>query len=139
MADQEEDDLQMALRMSIQHSPPEPKRSRPRDAAGSSSPSPEESRRMQRELMAAAAEKRLLASRTVASAALSASAPIPHPARPSSTPSAPKDNKIKGFVKTVKEVGRELSSEEACRLFLMVFGDNVSKAILAQWTNQGIR
>ncbi|CAK9185214.1 unnamed protein product, partial [Ilex paraguariensis] len=33
MADQEEDDMQMALKMSMQHEPPEPKRSKPRDNA----------------------------------------------------------------------------------------------------------
>jgi len=35
--------------------------------------------------------------------------------------------------------GRGLSSEEACQLFSMVFGSDVSKGILAQWSNQGIR
>ncbi|KAK4767320.1 hypothetical protein SAY86_015070 [Trapa natans] len=138
MEDQEEDDLQMALRMSIQHSPPVPKRSRRRDADGSSAPSPEESRRMQRELMAAAAEKRMLASRSITVTTPSVSTPAPYHAEASSTP-APKDNIIKGFVKTKKEVGRELSTDEAYRLFLMVFGDDVSEDILTQWTNQGIR
>lgn len=132
MADQEEEDLQKALHMSIQHSPPEPKRSRPRDAAGAPAPSPDESRRMQRELMAAAAEKRMLALRTVTAAACT-------PATASSTSPPPKDNKIKGFVKSEKVMGRELSSEEAYKLFSVVFGDDVSKGILAQWTNQGIR
>lgn len=130
MADQEEEDLRMALRMSMQHSPPEPKRSKPRDApAGAPADSPQESpeattRRLQRELMAAAAEKRMLAARVA-------------------TPSAVSVPKVE---KKEKELGprgvsswKELSEEEAKQLFSMVFGNEVSKDILAQWTNQGIR
>ncbi|GMY14015.1 hypothetical protein FCV25MIE_09254 [Fagus crenata] len=62
MADQEED-LRMAMRMSMQPSPLEPKRSKPRDApARAPDVSPDESPdsksgRLQRELMATAAEK----------------------------------------------------------------------------------
>ncbi|OWM90759.1 hypothetical protein CDL15_Pgr020722 [Punica granatum] len=132
----------MALRMSMQHSPPEPKRSRPRDEAGASAPSPEESRRMQRELMAAAAEKRMLALQSATGAAAPpppASALAAPPAAASSAPQAPKDDKSTGFVKTEKGMERELSSEEAYELFSMVFGHDVSKGILAQWSNQGIR
>ena len=36
-------------------------------------------------------------------------------------------------------LGKELLQEEAKQLFSMVFGTEVSKDILAQWTNQGIR
>ncbi|XP_020238095.1 ubiquitin carboxyl-terminal hydrolase MINDY-3 [Cajanus cajan] len=120
MADREDEDLQMAIRMSMQYSPPEPKRSMPQDAVagGGVSESPEaKSRRLQRELMAAAAEKRMAG-------------------------------------KGGGEVGRrekrdeecseggsavELSLEEANELFDVVFGGDVSKGILAQWSNQGIR
>ena len=62
MANQEED-LRMAMRMSMQPSPLEPKQSKPRDApAGASDVSPDESPnsksgRLQRELMATAVEK----------------------------------------------------------------------------------
>jgi hypothetical protein len=132
MADQEEEDLRMALRMSMQHSPPEPKRSKPRDApAGAQADLPQESpesksRRLQRELMAAAAEKRMLASRTTtASAGLGSGSA----------------SKVEKKVDELGEEGsgKELSEEEAQQLFSMVFGSEVSKDILAQWTNQGIR
>lgn len=127
MADQEEKDLQMAMRMSMQYSSPEPKRSKPRDVPvgapdGSSNESPEaKSRRMKRELMATAAEMRMLASRTA-------------------TPSASKVDKKENEL-SAKGVcsGRKLSENEAKQLFSMVFGSEVSKDILAQWTNQGIR
>ncbi|OMO55255.1 hypothetical protein CCACVL1_27328 [Corchorus capsularis] len=132
MADQqEEEDLRMALRMSMQNSPPEPKRSKPREAASSpTTTSPEESRRLQRELMAAAAEKRmLLAAKTV-----------PASSSPSRSERSgglgSKDTEMKA-----KEacLGNELSEQEAYQLFSMVFGSEVSKGILAQWSNQGIR
>ncbi|XP_061365889.1 uncharacterized protein LOC133309169 [Gastrolobium bilobum] len=122
MADREDEDLQMAIRMSMQHSPPEPKRSKPRDAvaggvvSGSPEESPEaKSRRLQRELMAAAAEKRMMASTSTAAAG-------------------------KGG-KESDEVGKseELPLEEANELFVVVFGNEVSKGILVQWSNQGIR
>lgn len=131
MADQqEEEDLRMALRMSMQNSPPEPKRSKPREAVSSATTTPEESRRLQRELMAAAAEKRMLA------AAKSFSA--------SSSPSKSERSGDLGRKETemkAKEanLGNELSEEEAYQLFSMVFGSGVSKDILAQWSNQGIR
>ena len=37
------------------------------------------------------------------------------------------------------DLSKELSLEEANQLFLVVFGTEVSKGILAQWSNQGIR
>ncbi|MBA0864373.1 hypothetical protein Goshw_002327 [Gossypium schwendimanii] len=37
------------------------------------------------------------------------------------------------------KLGNELSEKEAYQLFFMVFGNGVSKDILAQWSNQGIR
>ncbi|EXC19902.1 hypothetical protein L484_017879 [Morus notabilis] len=140
MADQEEEDLRMALRMSMQNSPPEPKRSKPRDAvAGGGAATPAEefpevkSRQQQRELMAAAAEKRML----LASAKKN-SAPPPPVSR-----SAVSDSKV---VKREKDLGlgdlnlgRKLTEAEANELFSMVFGAEVSKGILAQWSNQGIR
>ena len=113
----------MALRMSMQDTPPEPKRSKPRDAESPPHESSEvKTRRLQRELMAAAAEKRILGSRT-------ASPPSPAPAP------APEANAVvRG-----RELGAELSAEEANQLFSMVFGGDVTKGILAQWSNQGIR
>lgn len=140
MADQqEEEDLRMALRMSMQHTPPEPKRSKPRDGAGAcvgataiSSPeeSPEaKSRRLQRELMASAAEKRMLATKSASSAS-----PIKV-----SHDSAVSVSKEKELVAVEGNSGKELSLEDANQLLFMVFGSEVSKDILAQWTNQGIR
>ncbi|KAL4333029.1 hypothetical protein GQ457_07G022480 [Hibiscus cannabinus] len=132
MADQqEEEDLRMALRMSMQNSPPEPKRSKPGEAAVSpATPTPEESRRLQRELMAAAAEKRMLAA---AKTARSSSSPLKN--------EKSGDLGIKEAEMKAKEVnlGNELSEKEAYHLFSMVFGSGVSKGILAQWSNQGIR
>ncbi|XP_022768007.1 ubiquitin carboxyl-terminal hydrolase MINDY-3-like isoform X2 [Durio zibethinus] len=132
MADQqEEEDLRMALRMSMQNLPPEPKRSKPREAAGSpATTTPEESRRLQRELLAAAAEKRMLAA-----------------AKSTPSSSLPSKNEGSGGLRMkeaeikAKEVNldNELSEEEAYQLFSMVFGSSVSKDILAQWSNQGIR
>lgn len=131
MADQEEEDLRAALRMSMQqHSPPEPKRSKPRDSpvgppTSSSEESPEvKSRRLQRELMAAAAEKRMLASKSYSEAVGSSSKSV----------KKGKDSSVKD-----ENLGKELLETEANQLFSMVFGDEVSKEILAQWSNQGIR
>ena len=130
MADQqEEEDLRMALRMSMQNSPPEPKRSKPREAANSAT-TPEESRRLQRELMASAAEKRMV---VVAKS-------IPDSSYPSKSERGGDLGRKEMEIKA-KEVnlGNELSEEEAYQLFSMVFGSGVSKDILAQWSNQGIR
>ncbi|KAF5735362.1 hypothetical protein HS088_TW15G00864 [Tripterygium wilfordii] len=133
MADREEDDLRMALRMSMQQESPEPKRSKPRDTVtGTPEDSPEESpeaenRRVQRELMAAAAEKRMMAAR------------ITSPSKASSDKTAHSAKGEKDLVKKGATSGKELSPEEANQLFSMVFGAGVSKDILAQWSNQGIR
>ncbi|CAL1361779.1 unnamed protein product [Linum trigynum] len=152
MADQDEDDLRMALRLSmqnpstpepkLQNSPPEPKRSKPRDAAavagGGASVSPDDSRRLQRELMAAAAEKRMQAAK-IASPSKSATSSATAVTGSSAVKTA--DSAMKEKDGSLKEchLGRELSMEEANQLFSMVFGAGVSKGILAQWSNQGIR
>ncbi|MBA0808467.1 hypothetical protein Gohar_024206 [Gossypium harknessii] len=132
MADQqEEEDLKMALRMSMQNSPPEPKRSKPRDTAIlPATTTPEDSRQLQRELMAAAAEKRMLAAAKAAP-----------PSSSQSKNERSGDFEMKEAEKKAKEVnlGNELSDKEAHQLFAMVFGTGVSKDILAQWSNQGIR
>ncbi|KAF7001759.1 hypothetical protein CFC21_017366 [Triticum aestivum] len=164
----EEEELQMALRMSLHGSPPaqpEPKRSKPPSPAGES---PEaEARRKQRELMAAAAEKRLRSvappaavAPPVAVAPLSAVV-VPPPSQPTAVvaeqTSAPEDVKVESESTVVpmedvkeaevelevdvgeEEKGEELHPELAEKLWLMVFGSGVSKAVLAQWSNQGIR
>ncbi|GAB4845137.1 hypothetical protein Ancab_038541 [Ancistrocladus abbreviatus] len=158
MADQEAEDLQMALRMSMQNSPPEPKRSKPREtAAGATTEigrasagssvveSPEvRNRRLQRELMAAAAEKRMMAKKSAAAAA-SVAAPTTQSkagagGRGLETVSkTDKSVPVRKESKMTVDVGKDLSVAEANQLFSMVFGGNPSKEILAHWTNQGIR
>ncbi|KAL0797254.1 hypothetical protein Bca101_068631 [Brassica carinata] len=132
MADhQDDEDLELALKMSMQYNPPEPKRSKPIEETGSGSgESPEaKTRRLQRELMAAAAEKRMLS--------------FPKSPPP---PPQPKPRALASPItvaNSCKEIGSggglELSPEESNQLFTMVFGNEVSRSILAQWTNQGIR
>ncbi|XP_044475354.1 ubiquitin carboxyl-terminal hydrolase MINDY-3-like [Mangifera indica] len=144
MADQEEEDLKMALHMSMQHTPPEPKRSKPRDAAvGAPVTSPEDCRRMQRELMAAAAEKRM---KEAKSAPAASNASVSSPKIVKSCESALKEKvletKEKAFEskeKVLESKEGNLGKEEANQLFSMLFGSGVSKDILAQWSNQGIR
>ncbi|KNA05828.1 hypothetical protein SOVF_186660 [Spinacia oleracea] len=166
MADQE-DELQMALRMSMQQqqpisSPPEPKRSKPREMNNSSAgeppsevekESPElKTRRIQRELMAAAAEKRMMMMTT------GTMSKTPSPPNVSVTGAGGRiDSEVKMSeevkvrevkmseevkvreVKMREDLGEELSMEVANQLFFMVFGGSVTKEVLAQWTNQGIR
>eukprot|EP00262_Sarcandra_glabra_P005253 TRINITY_DN1665_c0_g1_i1.p1 TRINITY_DN1665_c0_g1~~TRINITY_DN1665_c0_g1_i1.p1 ORF type:complete len:601 (+),score=92.34 TRINITY_DN1665_c0_g1_i1:291-2093(+) len=126
MVDQEEEDLQMALRMSLQHSPPEPKRSKPGEIAGDSVESTEaKNRRLQRELMAAAAEKRMLLGKKVlgapaANRRVQESPPVVEQRRESNS-------------------GEEMLIGDTNQLFSMLFGNGVSRDILAQWSNQGIR
>ncbi|KAJ4964781.1 hypothetical protein NE237_016630 [Protea cynaroides] len=158
MADQEEDDLQMALRMSLQNSPPEAKRSKPRENAGAStvSDTQEESpeakiRKSQRELMAAAAEKRLILARNLAAAkaeksvavsvAEKKSVPVSKVVKDKVTRPVSQKTEAGSLVEGGKDLnlGEELSPEVANQLFSMVFGNGVSRDILAQWTNQGIR
>ncbi|KAK1435527.1 hypothetical protein QVD17_01292 [Tagetes erecta] len=144
MEDHVEDDLQKALRMSMQYEPPEPKRSKARDDSGEApmDESPEvKNRRLQRELMAAAAEKRMMAASAVTPTTVSSTSA----AKTVSSSSALKvgesvsDAQCVAVVKEEKSSGDELSSEQAQQLFSMVFGNEVSKEILAQWSNQGIR
>lgn len=147
MADQEEEDLKMALRMSMQHSPPEPKRSKPRDGAGETTVvSQEDCRRLQRELMAAAAEKRMMEAKKESPASISpvssskivksdqhvSNSPV------SSSKAVGSSQKVSGE-SDAKSHEANLGIEEANQLFSMMFGSGVSKAILAQWSNQGIR
>ncbi|KAF4384129.1 hypothetical protein F8388_001367 [Cannabis sativa] len=148
MADREEEDLKMAMRMSMQNSPPEPKRSKPRDVPDGipTDESPEiKSRRIQRELMAAAAEKRMLAFKK--DSPPPASSPVPVSAG-SVMVSIMGSDSVPGSISVKKEkeisvgdlnLGKELTEAEANQLFSMVFGAGVSKGILSQWSNQGIR
>lgn len=151
MADQEDEELKMALRMSMQKESPEPKRSKPGEevvgAVGEEGESPEvKNRRLQRELMAAAAEKRMIV------AAKNVAEPLAEKSgRSGSGVVECKDksvnlvkdedknvNLVKGEEKIVN-LGEELSVAEANELFSMIFGCEVTRDILGQWTNQGIR
>ncbi|CAL5209402.1 unnamed protein product [Lathyrus oleraceus] len=133
MADRGEDeDLEMAIRMSMT---PEPKRNKPRDeVAGVVSGFPEdspESKTRRRELMAAAAEKRMATIVRVS------------PLSPAGNKGLKKGGEVARRVEELplrdESLCKELSAEEANKLFVMVFGSEVSKDILAQWCNQGIR
>ncbi|KAL5195290.1 Ubiquitin carboxyl-terminal hydrolase MINDY-3 [Glycine soja] len=131
----EDEDLQMAIRMSMQRGTPEPKRSKPRDAvADAVSGSPEELpeyKTRRRELMAAAAEKRMAAAARVSPSP----SPSPSPVKKGGESGRREEDSC---LKSVN-LSKELSVEEANQLFGMVFGNEVSKGILAQWSNQGIR
>ncbi|XP_076886651.1 uncharacterized protein LOC143536559 [Bidens hawaiensis] len=134
----EDDDLQKALRMSMQYEPPEPKRS----AETPMEESPEvKNRRLQRELMAAAAEKRMMVqSAAVVKTVNSGSVSVQKNVLAKSEASASKVYEcVPVVMEEKKSLGEELSSDQARQLFLMVFGDEVSKGILAQWCNQGVR
>ncbi|CAA6668383.1 unnamed protein product [Spirodela intermedia] len=137
---QDEEDLKMALLMSLQSAPSEAKRSKPPEDAEES---PEaRGRRLRREVMAAAAERRMATSRSGGWGN-----PVPRsmqwPCRRLaflllwSPPEGNTDRKVVGETRQV-DVG-ELCQEDANRLFSMLFGGAVSKSILLQWTNQGIR
>ncbi|CAD6263757.1 unnamed protein product [Miscanthus lutarioriparius] len=154
MGDREEDEeLQMALRMSLQGSPPaqpEAKRSKPPPPAAES---PEaEARRKQRELMAAAAEKRLRAAASPAAVSVARSSPQPvvvEPAAPALEATKEQEEEpeqagvsmeeAKEVEEEEEEKGEELPPDVAENLWAMVFGGGVSKTVLAQWSNQGIR
>ncbi|KAF6163397.1 hypothetical protein GIB67_029246 [Kingdonia uniflora] len=128
MADRDEDDLRMALRMSL-NSPPEPKRSKPREFVVEESEEAKD-RRLQRELMAAAAEKRMVLARDAA-------VKVERVVEVKSGSS--KVSVTKGKEGKYLSVGEELAETDAKQLFSMVFGDGVTREILAQWSNQGIR
>lgn len=164
MADHDDEEFKMALRMSMQLETPEPKRSKPWEnspavaaaaAEGSASKESAEmtSRRVQRNLMAAAAEKRMMAATAAAAVAVT---PIPMVNDEASVQkldkTVPSEQEPAGSTSDTPmqvvsddcgthflEFGHQLSHDEANQLFSIVFGADVTKAILAQWTNQGIR
>ncbi|KAL3339869.1 hypothetical protein AABB24_028465 [Solanum stoloniferum] len=159
MADQEDEELKMALRMSMQKESPEPKRSKPGEevsggGGGEEGESPEvKNRRRQRELMAAAAERRMLAlpknvvveksggsgSRVVECKGKSVNLVTGEDQNVNLVKGEEKNvNLVKGKEKNVN-LGEELSLAEANELFSMIFGCEVTRDILGQWTNQGIR
>ncbi|CAN4116491.1 unnamed protein product [Withania somnifera] len=156
MADQEDEELKMALRMSMQKESPEHKRSKPGEevSGGSRSSggreegeSPEvKNRRLQRELMAAAAEKRMMGMAknvVVVEKKNGGSGRVIVECKVDKSVNLVKGedknvNLVKGEEKNVN-LGEDLSIEEANELFSMIFGCEVTKDILGQWTNQGIR
>ncbi|KAF3791557.1 FAM188B protein [Nymphaea thermarum] len=139
MADHEDEDLQMALRMSLQHAP-EPKRSKPREstAATAAEESPEaRSRRIRRETLAAAAERRMMMGHTAAGSPqqpAGAGARVVVPAAAGTPERLAAGGKI-----AVGDHGEELSLADAEGLFSMVFGEGASKDIIEHWCKQGIK
>ncbi|CAA0810010.1 ubiquitin interaction motif-containing protein [Striga hermonthica] len=134
MVDQEADDLKMALKLSMQdRESPELKKGESREgfvgAEGVAPPVEEElteveSRRRQRELMAAAAEKRMAEVKSVWSSKNA------------------ENQGLEGVVEGAENSGKsevELSMAEAEKLFQIIFGDRVCENVLGQWSNQGIR
>ncbi|GFP80192.1 protein fam188b [Phtheirospermum japonicum] len=169
MADQEDEDMKTGLRQSTpQHESPEPKRSKPweNSGVGGEAAQPDESpevrnRCVQREIMAAAAEKRMAAAavkNVLTAKDVKIAEKRPAGIEVAATPAAKsaesvKDVKIRGLEGDRKGKGANLENVEggsgisdtslsvleADELFLMIFGNMVSKDILAQWSNQGIR
>ncbi|EHA8591038.1 ubiquitin carboxyl-terminal hydrolase MINDY-3 [Cocos nucifera] len=133
MADREDEELQMALQMSLQSSPPEAKRSKPRE-------SPEESvearnRRLQRELLASAAEKRIRAMAAVENKSVSPARPVgtreetvdkstaaaTGPAVAKAEVGGPLGGKVEEGEPRGLDSGEELSPSDADQLFLMAY------------------
>ncbi|XP_051149952.1 uncharacterized protein LOC127264455 [Andrographis paniculata] len=162
MADQEDGDLKMESRQSMQqHESPEPKRSKPRENSGTvrEGESPEaRNRRLQRELMAAAAEKRMEAAKVSAAAAVKSveigkdvkMAEVETKSEPTVTgKNVESFSEVKIWTSESSHGGKvedrtdmsetSLSISEGDELFLLIFGNTVSKEVLAQWCNQGIR
>ncbi|KAK8958411.1 hypothetical protein KSP40_PGU010018 [Platanthera guangdongensis] len=148
MADRDDEELQMALRMSLQGSPPEAKRSKPRESAEESVDA--RNRRLQRELLASAAEKRMKAVETTVTTTLlvSATEEVAENSVVTSVGSSslraevafePLDESVEGGGRMELDIGVQLSLKETDQLFSMIFGNGVSKNILLQWCNQGIR
>ncbi|KAL3641694.1 hypothetical protein CASFOL_012509 [Castilleja foliolosa] len=169
MADQEDVDMKTGLKQSTpQHESPEPKRSKPWENSGAvgESAQPDESpdvrdRRVQREMMAAAAERRMAAAaakNVLGDKDVKIAEKRPEVIGTAAAPAVKsaksvKDVEIRGLGGDSKGKGvklenveggggisdTSLSVLEADELFLMIFGNMVSKDILAQWSNQGIR
>ncbi|PKA61527.1 hypothetical protein AXF42_Ash018814 [Apostasia shenzhenica] len=149
MAEREDEELQMALRMSLQGSPPEAKRSKPWESAEESVEA--RNRRLQRELMASAAEKRIRAAeiktvspvRPVSSKEEVGSENVTaggvSPVVMEGVVSRASEQMVVGSRRRESDAAVEISMAVADQLFSMVFGSGVSKDILAQWCNQGIR
>eukprot|EP00249_Psilotum_nudum_P014067 c24646_g1_i1 orf=494-2491(+) len=173
MGEPDDEELQRAFLMSLQPAP-DAKRSKPGDNIGTpfatttgvvpGESSDARDRRMQRELRAAAAERRMLANKELCSSSLfeqQALSPekcsrIPQtmfPPHASSKPSSsgkvsgserhgnPRDDGDRGTRgrRKVSDIGEQLPFHVADQLFTLVFGSNVSKDVLAQWCNQGFR
>jgi ubiquitin carboxyl-terminal hydrolase MINDY-3/4 len=129
---EEDEELQMALRISLQSSPPEAKRSKPGASASVGDESPEaRNRRIQRELMAAAAEKRI---RTMGKNKVGEDE-----VERSTKKDELAEKEGAGDNKAFLEPGVELSFSVVEELFGMIFGGGVTSDVLAQWCNQGIR
>ncbi|KAG6549759.1 hypothetical protein Mapa_008739 [Marchantia paleacea] len=169
MGEHDDEELQRAFRMSLQPVP-DAKRSKPRDNATLSSPpaTPPSStetaeardRRLQREILAAAAEQRRTRSMARGgspgfidpSISSSSQVNVSNEHRSPGKIAAPVQDRLQGQA-GVRELGeksvrgkrrvederQQLPYRVAEQLHTMVFGTNVSKDVLAQWCNQGFR
>uniref|UniRef100_A0A0D6QZU1 ubiquitinyl hydrolase 1 n=1 Tax=Araucaria cunninghamii TaxID=56994 RepID=A0A0D6QZU1_ARACU len=150
MADHDDEELKMALQMSLQP-PPEAKRSKPLENAGTSdsNEAPDaRARRLQREQLADAAEKRMLFAQMnkagnaapslvrVQQAVTAPASPAKERPPPAERPSQPLPQQVK---RSVERESQSLSSGQAEELYHMVFGRTVTKDILSQWCKQGFR
>ncbi|XP_047333131.1 ubiquitin carboxyl-terminal hydrolase MINDY-3-like [Impatiens glandulifera] len=145
MADHEDDDFKMALKMSMQLETPEPKRSKPWENSASEGSPKEESeimkRRVQRNLMAAAAEKRMMsAMNNAVQTEKKVEKDVVFKQEEIGNSSDTQMQTVSDDCKNnCLDFGLQLSPDEANQLFSIVFGGDVTKGILAQWSNQGIR
>ncbi|XP_057841159.2 uncharacterized protein LOC131050879 [Cryptomeria japonica] len=147
MADHDDEELQMALRMSLQP-PPEAKRSKPRENVGTGASmegSEASARREQRELRAAAAEKRMLSAQTPLVQTVSppvhmqqGSVKAEVKERPLTVEKSSPQQVYRGK-RSIDEDSQGLSVQQSEQLYSMVFGRQVTRDILSQWCNQGFR
>ncbi|EFJ11004.1 hypothetical protein SELMODRAFT_271951 [Selaginella moellendorffii] len=126
----DDEELQRAFRMSLQPGP-EAKRTKSRDTTAEA-PDEASQRRLQREIRAAAAEKRRL------SAAGNPTPSITRELEGSGNAAATPPSSSSCSSSNTK-AGEELPLPVAEQLHQMVFGPQVTREVLAQWCNQGFR
>lgn len=137
MADQEGENKKMALSMQ-QNESPEPKRSKQMDAADASEVMVASGQDflatnnmlLQRELVAAAAEKQTVTANSVVKNVETSESEVDRKG---------KSVQLEESEAKSESPGMMLSVEDAKKIFLMTFGNGVTKDVLSQWSNQGIR
>lgn len=147
MADHDDEELRMALQMSLQP-PPEAKRSKPRENAGTGASmevSEDNARRLQRELRASAAEKRMQSAQTPRVQTLSPNIHMQEGTgmaevkeRPFTVDKLSPQQVYRGK-RSIDDETQGLSVQQSEQLYSMVFGPQVTKDVLSQWCNQGFR